>query len=178
MAFDAFLYFPNQSLVVGETLDDAMSKQKAFALQSFSFGGENTINIGSDSSGGGAGKAFFKDFNITKRADTASCGIFQTLCTGNHFDEAIVELRRSGGTTDTSGATFMKFHFRLVMVQSIEWSGQEGSEWCEETINLQYGAMKIEYFKQDKTGKMSKATGGQGEAKWSRVLNKAIYAVN
>ena len=177
MSFDAFLYFPNQSLVVGETQDDAMSKNKAFELISFEFGAENVINIGSISGGGGAGKASFKEFNVTKKTDTGSCGLFHTLCTGTHFEEAIIELRRSGGSADASGATFMKFHFKLVMVQDMSWSGSDGDDVCEESIVFQYGAIKIEYFKQAKDGKMSKADGGQGEAKWSRVKNKADYAV-
>ncbi|MEM7742253.1 MAG: type VI secretion system tube protein Hcp [Pseudomonadota bacterium] len=176
MAIDAFLYFPGQSLVVGEALDDEMQKQKAFAIETFTFGAENVINIGSDSEGGGAGKAVFEPFNLTKKCDTASCGLFHTLACGTHFDEAILELRRSGGSAERAGATFLKFHFRLVMVGKVEWSGSE--DGVEETIELHYGAMKIEYFRQDKTGKLAKATGGQGEAKWSRVLNKAVYAVN
>ncbi|MEM1383697.1 MAG: type VI secretion system tube protein Hcp [Pseudomonadota bacterium] len=177
MSFDAFLYFPGQSKVVGETQDDDMSQKDAFEILSFEFGAENNINIGSISGGGGAGKATFKEFNITKKTDTGSCGLFTTLVTGNHFDEAIIELRRSGGSGDRSGATFMKFHFLLVMVQDMSWSGSDGDDVCEETVVFQYGAMKIEYFKQDKTGKMKKADGGQGEAKWSRVKNKADYAV-
>lgn len=177
MAFDAFLYFPSQSLVIGESQDDDMNKLKAFELRSFEFGAENMLNIGSESGGGGAGKATFKEFTVTKKTDTASCGIFHTLCTGTHFDEAIMELRRSGGSTQKSGATFMKCHFRLMMVQDMSWSGADGDEFLEETVIFQYGAIKIEYFKQDKAGKMQKASGGQGEVKWSRVKNKADYVV-
>ncbi|MBP1852481.1 Hcp family type VI secretion system effector [Rhizobium halophytocola] len=177
MAFDAFLYFPGSSLVAGETQDEEMSKLKAFELKDFSFGAENTINIGSDSGGGGAGKAIFKDFEITKRTDTASCGLFLTLCSGTHFDEAIIELRRSGGQIGVSGRTFMKFYFKQVMVKDLSWSGSDGDDVCEEKVILVYGAIKVEYNKQDSTGKMTKASGGQGEVKWSRVKNKAIYDV-
>lgn len=177
MAFDAFMYFPGQAKVVGETHDDEMAKHKAFELKSFDFGAENTINVGSDSGGMGAGKAAFKEFKVEKHTDTASCGLFANLCLGKHFDEAIIELRRSGGSNNRSGDTFMKFHFRQVMVQDINWSGADGDDVCKEDVTFQYGAIKIEYFKQDKAGKMSKAPGDLGETKWSRVKNLAVYNV-
>lgn len=179
MAFDAYLYFPGQSLVIGETTDDKMAKNNAFELREFEFGAENNVNIGSDTSGAGAaGKATFKEFKIKKRTDTASCGIFHTLCTGNHFKEGVIELRRSGGSADSSGSTFMKFHFKLLMVKEMTWAGEEGDDILEEEITFEYGAIKVEYFKQSSDGKLAKASGGQGETKWSRVLNKAIYEVN
>lgn len=175
MSFDAYLYFPGQSLVEGETTDEDMAANKAFMLSAFNFGAENTINIGSGTGGGGAGKATFKEFRVVKETDTASCGLFATLCTGNHFDEAIIELRRSGGSSDSSGATFMKFHFKMVMIQNMTWSGRSGTDVCEEEVIFQYGAIKVEYFQQGNDGKMKKASGGQGETKWSRVKNKADY---
>ncbi|MTI00413.1 type VI secretion system tube protein Hcp [Roseibium sp. RKSG952] len=178
MAFDAFLYFPNAATLKGETQDDEMAAKNAFELRSFEFGAENNVNIGSETGGAGsAGKATFKDFTIKKRTDTASCGLFHTLVTGNHATEAIIELRRSGGSSDRSGATFMKFHFKMVMVKDMSWNGQEGDDILEEDITFEYGAIKIEYFKQNKDGKLQKASGAQGEVKWSRVKNKADYAV-
>ena len=177
MAFDAFMFFPGQSRVQGETNDEVMAAKKAFEIKSFSFGASNNISIGSHTGGGGAGKASFKDFKVVKRTDTASCGLFATLCNGTHFDEAIIELRRSGGSASASGATFMKFHFKLVMVKDLEWEGTDGEDTCEETILFNYGAIKVEYFKQDKTGKLTKASGDQGEAKFSQVKNKADYIV-
>ena len=95
MAFDAFAYFKGSD-VVGETQDDAMKKEKAFEIISFEIGAENNINIGSMTSGGGAGKATFKEFTITKKTDTASAAMFSKLCEGAHFDDMVVELRRSG----------------------------------------------------------------------------------
>lgn len=176
MAFDAFLYFPGDSKVVGETMDSEMSKNKAFELREFSFGAENIVNIGSETGGAGAGKATFKEFNVKKRTDTASCSLFQQLCVGKHFDEAILELRRSGGSSETSGSTFMKFSFKLVMVQEMSWSGADGDDVLEEDVIFQYGAIKIEYFQQTKDGKMVKPKTSSGaEALWSRVLNKATY---
>ncbi len=178
MAFDAFFYFTasaDQSKVPGETQDEGFKDKKAFELISFSMGAENNINIGSSSGGGGAGKATFKEFSFTKKTDLGSPGLFQQLTVGRHFEEAIVELRRSGGSTDKSGATFMKFSFKHVMVQDIEWSGSDGDDICEESVTLQYGAMKVEYIPQKADGSMDSSNSKLAE--WSRVKNTAQYAV-
>ena len=178
MAFDAFFYFTagaDTEKVPGETLDATMSEKKAFELLSFSIGVENNINIGSGSGGAGAGKATFKEFSITRKTDIGSPGFFQQAVVGRHFDEAIVELRRSGGSTTESGATFMKFYFKLVMVQDIEWTGSDGDDICEESVTLQYGAMKVEYIPQKADGSMD--TARTKKAEWSRVKNTAQYAV-
>ena len=171
MADDAFLYFPG-SEIKGETQDEDMSKKDAFEIVSFSFGAENTIDIGSISSGGGAGKATFKEFNVTKKTDLGSCPLFLTLCQGGHLKEAIIEIRRSGGAAGASGATFLKFVFAFVMVQDMSWSGS-GGEPCEEEIIFQYGAMSVEYFKQSPDGSMTTAA----KTEWSRVVNKMGMSV-
>jgi len=178
MAFDAFFYFTasaDQSKVPGETRDQEFKEKKAFELISFSIGAENNINIGSSSGGGGAGKATFKEFSVTKKTDLGSPGLFQMLTVGRHFEEAIVELRRSGGSTEKSGATFMKFYFKHLMVQDIEWSGSDGDDICEESVTFQYGATKIEYIPQKPNGEMD--TGAKKSAEWSRIKNTAAYEV-
>ena len=168
MAFDAFMYLKGSD-VKGETQDDAYKKQGAFEILSFELGAENNINIGSISSGGGAGKATFKEFTITKKTDLASCEMFAKCCEGNHFKDAVVELRRSGGKAGSSGLVFLKFEFKMVMIQDISWSGSDGDDICEETVIFQYGAMKVSYTEQKKDGK----AGSKKSAEWSRVLNKA-----
>ncbi len=176
MAMDSFFYFTasaDKEKVPGETLDASMAGKGAFELESFSFGAENEIKIGSMSGGGGAGKAKFKEFNIVKKTDLGSPGLFQQLCVGRHFDEAVIELRRSGGSTTESGTTFMKFHFKHVMVQDIDWTG--GEDDVEESINFVYGAMKVEYIPQKADGSMDNSR--KKMAEWSRVKNTAQYAV-
>lgn len=174
MSFDAFMYIKNDAAVKGETQDDDMAKEGAFEILSFEFGAENNINIGSISAGGGAGKATFKEGTITKKTDTASCGLFAKLCEGKHFEDAVIELRRSGGAAGKTGATFLKFELKMVMIQDISWSGSDGDDICEETLVIQYGAIKITYSQQNsKTGEMKK----HSDAMFSRVKNKADFVV-
>jgi type VI secretion system secreted protein Hcp len=172
MAFDAFCYFPGSD-VAGETQDKAQKANKAFEILSFEIGAENNINIGSVSAGGGAGKATFKELSITKKTDSSSCALFSKLCEGNHFEDMTIELRRSGGQAGVSGTTFLKWEFKLVMVQDIGWSGSDGDDICEESLVLQYGAMKVTYTAQDAKGK----AGTESSGEWSRVLNEANLAV-
>ncbi|MDZ4136045.1 MAG: Hcp1 family type VI secretion system effector, partial [Paracoccaceae bacterium] len=72
-----------------------------------------------------------------------------------------------------TGKTFMKFEFLLVMVQDISWSGSDGDDVCEETVILQFGAIEISYYKQDKQGKMQSPE----VKRWSRVKNNASLTV-
>ncbi|MCT8329458.1 Hcp family type VI secretion system effector [Albidovulum sediminis] len=175
MSFDAFCYSTTDSdKIPGETQDEIYKAKSAFEVLSFELGAENTINIGSISGGGGAGKATFKEFTITKKTDTASTGLFHALCTGKHFTNLTIELRRSGAEDTKSGGVFMKFEMSLVMVQDISWSGSDGDDICEETVILQYGAIKIQYQPQDAKGKMGTAK----EAMWNRVKNNNTSVVD
>lgn len=171
--FDAFLYFDDGKAVKGETQDDVYKKKGAFEILSFEIGAENNINIGSISGGGGAGKATFKEFTTTKKTDTSSCELFAKLCDGTHFKDVTVELRRSGGAAGATGIVFLKFEFKMVMIQDISWSGSDGDDICEETVIMQYGSMKVSYSSQKQTGEKDK----DFSAEWSRVLNKASHAV-
>lgn len=176
MAFDAFCYSKShKASIPGETQDAEMKNFSAFEILSFELGAENTINIGSVTGGGGAGKATFKEFTITKKTDTASTGLFHALVTGEHFDDFFIELRRSGQAVKEgkSGITFLKFEFRMVLVQDIAWSGSDGDDVCEETVIFQYGAIEMTYYPQDKTGKMI----APQVKRWSRVKNNASLSV-
>ncbi|RMH47762.1 MAG: type VI secretion system tube protein Hcp [Alphaproteobacteria bacterium] len=166
MAFDATLWIKG---VKGES----QSYKDCIEIDSFSFGAENNINFGSMTGGGGAGKATFKEFEVEKQTDSASCDLFTSLVTGKHFPEAKIELRRSGASTDASGDVFMTFTFTMLMVQDITWSGQSGDDVPKETVVFQYGAIKIEYKMQKADGSLQTA----GKAMWSRVLNKATDQV-
>lgn len=176
MAFDAFCYALGKKVLSGETLDESMKGLGAFEIISFELGAENTINIGSMSSGGGAGKATFKEFTITKKTDKSSTELFTALCSGEHFDEIVVALRRSGGSkTLMNDQIFMQFNMKMVLVQDISWSGSDGDDVCEETVIMQYGAIRVEYYPQGTDGK--RIVKDKKEAKWNRINNQATDVV-
>lgn len=175
MSFDAFLRFPKNNIIRGETLDEEMAKEGAFQITEFGFGAENSSIIDSQSGGGGVGKTDFQDFTFNKLTDTASAGLYRACATGDHLDEAIMECRRHGTGSSTGSKHFFIVRFKTVIVKSMTWSGS--GEELTESITLAYGAKQIEYRRQGKDGKMIKPSGGQGEAEWSKVLNKEKYEV-
>ena len=75
-----------------------------FEIDDFSFDIEQVLNIGSQSSGAGAGKVTFNPFSITRKTDRASPMLFQMCCAGQHFKIVSLYLRRSGGGTGGVGA--------------------------------------------------------------------------
>lgn len=178
MAFDAFLVFKvgsgNAPEIKGETRDDEMKKDDAFEINSFAFGAENTLSIGSKSGGAGAGKATFKEFTVSKQTDKGSPGLFHTCCVGGHYETCELHLRKAAGDKAKSGKTFLKFTFKLVAVKSISWSGSSGDDVPAEEVVFEYGAMQIEYSAQKPSGDFESPI----TFRWSRVKNKDTLAVD
>ncbi len=177
MAFDAFLIFKNPGAgakaIEGETRDKDMSKEKAFEIDEFDFGCENTLNIGSKSGGAGSGKVTFKEFTVGKQTDNGSANLFLACCNGGHYGDVELILRKAGGDASASGIPYLKFSFKLVAVKDITWSGSDGDEACKETVIFEYGAIKVEYFPQKPDG----SVGAPKTQMWSRILNRDQFEV-
>jgi type VI secretion system secreted protein Hcp len=177
MAFDTYVYFPAKgnagTEIKGETQDADMSSKGAFEIYSFSWGASNPVSIGSGTGGSGAGKASLSSFNVMKKTDTSSASIFKACCVGDHFDDMVVVLRKAGGA-DGKDNVFLTYSFKEVYVESVQWSGSTGGDDSPaESVAFAYGAVKIEYKKQDAKGKLAAG----GEQAWSVVKNKAEFAV-
>ena len=155
MAFDAFIVFAGSGVgavdIEGETMDKEMKEKKAFEVMEFNFDVENTLNIGSASGGAGAGKVQFNEFNVKKRTDKASPFLFLHCCNGGVFNDVYLLLRRAGVDMSAGGGNYLKFSFKLVAVKKIGWSS--GDEICEEEVVFEYGAIRMEYWYQDESGK-------------------------
>jgi type VI secretion system secreted protein Hcp len=173
MAFDAFLYFPGNSTIKGETLDGEMAKKFAFQITDFGFGATNSSIIDSQSGGGGVGKTDFEDFTFTKLTDTASAGLYRACATGDHIKEAIMECRRAGASSKTGARSFFIVRLQTVIVKGMTWAGS--GEELTESMTLAYGAKQICYRIQKADGTMITPSGGMGEAVWSKVLNEEKY---
>jgi type VI secretion system secreted protein Hcp len=197
MAFDSYMQFlpagggaalKGESQVVlskSDALANAnppLQQGAVFEIDDFSFDIEQVLNIGSQSSGAGAGKVTFNPFQITRKTDRASPVFFMMCCAGQHFQQVSLCLRRAGaaaggagggGTAGTgsatmsSGTTFLRFDFALVAVKTISWSGSDGDESPKEEVTFEYGALMVQYIQQQASGQAGSTFSGS----WNRVYN-------
>ncbi|OAI49783.1 hypothetical protein AYO44_06185 [Planctomycetaceae bacterium SCGC AG-212-F19] len=175
MAFDAFLTFtekgPGAEKIAGESQDPTYGDDKgAFEISEFSFGAENTLSIGSATTGAGAGKATFKEFTVKKLVDKSSPLILKTLGSGGHYKKVFLSIRKSGAVVGKSGQAYLNFCFGMVAVKSIEWAGSTGDDTPTETVIFEYGALLVGYKQQKQDGSLGSPTFGG----WSRIENCAL----
>ncbi len=157
----------------------ALTAGNVFEVEDFNFDIEQTLNIGSQSSGAGAGKITFNPFSITRKIDKASPTFFQMACSGTAFQVVSLVLRKSSGAgsgnNDTSGVAFLRFDFRLVAVKTISWAHDDESP--KETVTFEYGALAIQYGQQDASGAVG-TTYPIIQKGWNRVKNVALSNFN
>jgi len=159
----------NDEVLFKKFFSDAVSKgspaqPKLFEIEDFSFDIEQTLNIGSQSTGAGAGKVTFNPFSITRKIDLSSPTLFSMACSGTPFEEVALGLRKSSGGTVT-GRIYLVFRFKLVAVKTISWSYDDESP--KETVTFEYGGLQVHYSQQEANGKMKPQVSGG----WNRVKN-------
>jgi type VI secretion system secreted protein Hcp len=193
MAFDTYMQFKDstgtwlsgesQVVISGDSpLGTDISQGSVFEIDDFSFDIEQVLNIGSASSGAGAGKITFNPFQITRKTDRASPKLFMMCCTGEHFQMVSLYLRRAGGMAGIAGApqassgfTFLRYDFALVAVKTVSWSGADGDEAMKEEVTFEYGALQVRYIQQDVSGKP--VSTGPNVGTWNRVTNNASFNI-
>ena len=142
------------------------TSSQLFEVEDYSFDIEQALNIGSQSSGIGAGKVTFNPFSITRKIDKASPILFDKACSGQAFKQVGLALRKSGNNAQASGIVFLRFDFKLVGVKTISWSHDDESP--KETVTFEYGGLLIRYCQQNPDGSLMAAIPGG----WNRVNNK------
>jgi type VI secretion system secreted protein Hcp len=145
---------------------------KIFEVSDYSFEIEQTLSIGSHSTGAGAGKISFAPFSITRVIDRASPLFFQMSCSGEPFKFVHLALRKAGGGAQQTGVIYLRYDFKLVAVKTISYSYDD--EAPKETITFEYGGLQIRYRQQKADGTFEAAI----PAGWNRVTNVADVSSN
>jgi type VI secretion system secreted protein Hcp len=144
MAWDAYLTLEG---VKGESQREGHEGE--IELISFSFGATNPSSIGIGG-GGGTGKVSLSSFNVMKKTDASSVGMFKASCAGQHFPTAKASLYKSGGKEPL---LYLLFEFEEVYVDNIQWSGAEGGDNIPmESVSFSFGSVTITYTQQNPDG--------------------------
>lgn len=148
MAVDMFLKLEG---IKGEAQDQTHKEEIDVLAWSWGVSQSGTFQAGG---GGGAGKANFQDISFTKYVDSASSALLLYCANGAHIKTADLVVRKAGKTP----LEYIKVHMEPVLVTSVSTGGSGGEDRLTENVTLNFGKVKVEYFKQkpDGTGEAAK----------------------
>jgi type VI protein secretion system component Hcp len=136
-----------------------------FEIADWSLDVEQTLNLGSQSTGAGAGKVTFNPFSITRKVDQASPHLFAAACSGTPFEYVDLLQVRPG---DADARVFLAWRFGLVAVKTIAWAAAD--DVPSETVTFEYGSLTLGYAGQNPDGSGEPMV-FQG---WNRVRNVGV----
>jgi type VI secretion system secreted protein Hcp len=161
MAVDMFMKIKG---IEGESKDDKHKNEIDVLAWSWGATQQGSAGMGG---GAGSGKVNVHDLNFTKPVDKASPDLFMKLCTGEHYDEALLTCRKAGG----SPLEYLKITMSgEVFVTSVSHGGSQGSDTHTENVTLNFSKVKIEYAEQTEKG----AAGAQPKAGFDIKANKKM----
>ena len=159
MAVDMFLKITG---VEGESKDDKHGKEIDVLAWSWGVSNSGTFHTGT---GGGAGKANVQDISLTKYYDKASPNLQLACCTGKHYDEAILTVRKAGDDP----LEYIKITMTNVLVTSVSTGGSGGEDRLTENLTLNFAKVKSQYWLQSAKGGSEKGP----EMTYDVAANKA-----
>jgi type VI secretion system secreted protein Hcp len=135
-------------------------------VTAFSFDAVQTLNIGSQSSGAGAGKVTFNPFSFTRRPDEHSADLWARLCSGTAFQKVTATATKTG----PANPVIFTFTMGLVAIKTISLSGAESDNSLVETVTVEYGQAAYSAATQNADGTIGTPVG----AGWNRVANVRV----
>ena len=157
------------SIPVGESQVPG-TKNQEFNLTSFDLGASSpTLNIGSATTGAGAGKVTFQPFTVTKTLDRYSSDLFLDLAAGKALASAEIIVRKPDATgTATPVAQYL---MKQVLITNVHVSGTANK--TTETIQGEYGAIQFVFYGQNPDGSTAPISAGG----WSQVKNTSVPVI-
>ena len=142
MAIDTFLKLGD---LKGESQVKGMEDQIQVLAWSWGMSQSGTTHHGT---GGGAGKVNVQDLSFTHYVDSATPAIMTACCTGKHFPEATLVMRKAGGDP----LPYLTIKLTDLIVTSISQGGSSGEDLLTENITLNFAAFEVSYQPQDNKG--------------------------
>ncbi len=131
--------------ITGESQDDKHKEQ--IHLTSWSIGVSNS-GTGGANLGSGGGRSNVQDLHFTKQVDQSSPNLFIACCTGKHFPNATITVRRAGEDPQE----YLTYDLTEVYVSSFNSSGHEGGGLALEAGSLNFSKITMTYTPQNANG--------------------------
>jgi type VI secretion system secreted protein Hcp len=160
MAQDIFIKING---IDGESQDSAHKNEIEVLNWSWEIVQESNMHMGS---GGGAGKATVKDLGFVHYMDRSSPNLMKFCLTGKHIPEAILVVRKDGG----SPLEYLRITMTDVVVTGVNPVGSSDEERVKERIGLSFAKVKQEYTVQNQQG----GSGGAVTAAYDLKLGKEV----
>jgi type VI secretion system secreted protein Hcp len=132
--------------IKGETLDDKHKDEIEVLSWSWGVANAGTMRGGS---GGGAGKADFRDLSFTHHIDKASPVLMQACATGVHMKEATITHRKAG----KGQQEFLIVKMSDVIITSVT-HGDSRDSGLSESVTLAFAKVDLEYRPQKADGSL------------------------
>lgn len=139
-------------------------------VSSLSYETEQTLSIGSQTTGAGAGKVTFNPLVVTKKMDASSSKLFIAQCQGKTMDLEILFVAASG--TLQRNTVINKITMQTAAVKTIASASSGDCASCpiNESISFEYGAIRLYTYSQDNSGTVTALT----PVGWNRITNTVI----
>ncbi|GAB3415487.1 hypothetical protein GCM10027361_28800 [Erwinia aphidicola] len=99
-------------------------------------------------SGGGTGKSRVEDLIFDHRFDKASTSLLQYCLSGKHIPEAILTVRKAGG----SPLEFLRITLQEIIISKVKSHEYQSMRMPRERIGLSFSRVKMEYVLQNAEG--------------------------
>ena len=142
MAVDMFLEIKG---VTGESKDKTHAGK--IDILSFSLGVSQSASC-PNAEAGGVRKCNVQDMTCTKPVDKSSPEIFLRCCTGKHFEEATLIIRKAGDTP----LEYETYTMTKVIISSVSKGASSASDGLTEQISMNFAKLKYVYKEQSATG--------------------------
>jgi len=142
MAVDMFIKIGD---IKGEARDKTHKEEIDVLAWSWGMSNSGSAHVGG---GVGAGKANVQDLSLTKYIDKASCDLMLACCTGKHYTDATLVVRKAG----TTPLEYLTITMTEVMVTAVSTGGSGGEDRLTENVTLNFAKVKVDYKEQTATG--------------------------
>jgi type VI secretion system secreted protein Hcp len=142
MAVDMFMKIGD---LKGESKDKSHKEEIDVLAWSWGMSNSGTSHMGG---GAGAGKVSVQDVSFTKYIDKSSTNLIMACCTGKHFDEATLTVRKAGDTP----LEYLVITMKEVMVTAVSTGGSGGEDRLTENVTLNFASFVTAYKPQKADG--------------------------